>query len=91
MHLRGKRVKYEVIYPNGSRELLLSVPDYDFNWQIGYALAEPKTLPAGSRLMVSGAFDNSPQNLANPDPTARVPWGDQSTMEMFVGFIDYTR
>ena len=91
MHLRGKRVKYEVVYPNGKREVLLSVPDYDFNWQVGYALAEPKVLPAKTRIVVTGAFDNSPQNLANPDPTARIRWGDQSSMEMFVGFIDYTR
>lgn len=91
MHLRGKRVKYEAVYPSGKRETLLSVPDYDFNWQIGYALAEPKALPAGTRIVVSGAFDNSPQNLANPDPNARVTWGDQSSMEMFVGFLDYAQ
>lgn len=90
MHLRGKRMKYEVVYPNRTRETLCSVPDFDFNWQIGFQLAEPKTLPAGSRIIASGAFDNSPQNLANPDPTAQVGWGDQSWMEMFVGYIDYT-
>jgi hypothetical protein len=89
MHLRGKRMKYEVVYANGNRETLLSVPDYDFNWQIGYQLAEPKTLPAGSKIVVSGAFDNSPENLANPDPSVSVRWGDQSWMEMFTGFIEY--
>jgi hypothetical protein len=91
MHLRGKRVKYELVSTNGKRELLLSVPDYDFNWQIGYALAQPKAVPTGARIVVSGAFDNSPQNLANPDPSVTVHWGDQSWMEMFVGFFDYTR
>jgi hypothetical protein len=91
MHLRGKRMRYEVVYPGGARETLLSVPDYDFNWQLGYTLAEPKALPAGSRIIVTGAFDNSAQNLANPDPSVTVRWGDQSWMEMFVGFIDYTR
>jgi hypothetical protein len=91
MHLRGKRMKYEVIYPGGARDVLLSVPDYDFGWQIGYVLAAPKALPAGSRVVASGAFDNSPQNLANPDPSATVGWGDQSWMEMFVGFIDFTQ
>jgi len=90
MHLRGKRAKYEALYPNGQREVLLSVPDYDFNWQIGYTLAEPKVLPAGTRLVFSGAFDNSPQNLANPNPRSQVRWGDQSWMEMFAGFIDFT-
>jgi hypothetical protein len=89
MHLRGKRMSFEVIYPNGTREMLLSVPDYSFKWQTGYELAEPKTLTAGTRIVVKGAFDNSPENVANPDPTATVLWGDQTTSEMFVGFIDY--
>jgi hypothetical protein len=52
---------------------------------------QPKILPGGSRIVVTGAFDNSPQNLANPDPTAQVRWGDQSSKEMFVGFIDYAQ
>ena len=53
MHLRGKRAKFEVRYPNGVREILLSVPDYDFNWQVGYTLAEPKSIPAGSQIIVA--------------------------------------
>jgi hypothetical protein len=89
MHLRGKRMSFEVVYPNGTHEMLLSVPDYSFKWQNGYELAEPKTLPAGTRFVISGAFDNSPENVANPDPTATVYWGDQTSSEMFVGFIDY--
>ena len=84
-------MKYEVVYPGGLRETILSVPDYDFSWQIGYDLAEPKSLPAGSRIIVSGAFDNSPQNLANPEPSTTVRWGDQSWMEKFGGFIDYSQ
>lgn len=91
MHVRGKRVKYEVRYPNGTQETLLSIPDYDFNWQVGYALAEPKVIPAGSQIIITGAFDNSPQNRANPDPTAQVRWGDQSWMEMFIGYLDFTQ
>lgn len=91
MHVRGKRMKYEVFYPGGGREVLLSVPDYDFNWQTGYDLFEPKVLPKGSRIVARGAFDNSPQNLSNPDPSATVRWGDQSWMEMFIGYIDYTQ
>src|SRR5262249_9728106 len=74
MHLRGKRMRFEVRYPEGVRETLLSVPDYAFNWQVGYTLATPRVIPAGSQIIVSGAFDNSSQNLANPDPTARVRW-----------------
>ena len=91
MHLRGKRMMYRAFYPDGKNEILLSVPDYDFNWQVGYEFAEPKLLPAGTRINISGGFDNSPQNLSNPDPNVSVGWGDQSSKEMFVGFIDYTQ
>jgi hypothetical protein len=89
MHLRGKRMSYVAVYPDGTQETLLSVPDYNFRWQSGYQLAEPKLLPAGTRITIQGAFDNSKLNLANPDPTATVTWGDQTSSEMFVGFVDY--
>ena len=88
MHLRGSWMKYEALYPNGKRELLLSVPRFDFNWQTVYQLEEPKTLPAGSWLLVTGGFDNSKKNAHNPDPNKRVTWGDQSFDEMFIGFLE---
>jgi hypothetical protein len=90
MHLRGARMKYEVFYPDGQQETLLSVPRYLFHWQSVYRLATPKHLPAGSRVRVTGGYDNSPQNLDNPDPTQLVFWGDQSWDEMFIGYVDYT-
>jgi hypothetical protein len=90
MHLRGKRMRYTAYYPNGKSEILLSVPDYDFNWQLGYEFAEPKLLPAGTYIIADGAFDNSPQNPSNPDPTATVTWGDQSSMEMFSAFVEHS-
>jgi hypothetical protein len=88
MHLRGSWSRFELLRPDGSRETLLSVPDYDFNWQTSYRLAEPKLVPAGSWLLCTGAFDNSAKNPHNPDPTARARWGPQSWNEMFMGFID---
>jgi peroxiredoxin len=87
MHLRGSWMKYEALYPNGSRETLLSVPRYDFNWQTTYRFATPKRVPAGTWLLCTGGFDNSPGNPSNPDPAKRVRWGDQSWDEMFVGFF----
>ncbi len=89
MHVRGSRVKYEAFYPDGKREVLLSVPNYDFNWQTLYRLAEPKRMPAGTKLVCSGAFDNSPQNPANPDPTKLVHFGEQTFDEMFIGYFNY--
>lgn len=88
MHLRGKAFRYELVTPEGERETLLDVPAYDFNWQTRYVLAEPRTLEAGSVIFCRAVFDNSKHNLANPDPTDTVRWGDQSWEEMMLGFVD---
>ncbi len=89
MHFRGKRMKFTAIYPDGSEELLLSVPDYDFNWQLAHEFAEPYRVPAGTQIIAVGAFDNSEQNPANPDPSVEVNWGEQSWEEMFMGFYSW--
>ena len=86
MHLRGKDFKYELEYPDGTREVILNVPRWDFNWQLRYEFAEPKLVPKGSRLYCTAHFDNSADNLANPDPTAEVTFGDQTFEEMMFGF-----
>lgn len=90
MHLRGSWMRFEALYANGKRETLLSVPHYDFNWQTSYRLAQPKILPAGTWVICSGGFDNSPQNPNNPAPEKRIAWGDQSFEEMFIGFLETT-
>jgi hypothetical protein len=89
MHLRGKSFSYTACYPDGRKEILLSVPRYDFNWQGSYRLAEPKPLPKGTWIECEAHFDNSADNPANPDPTRTVVWGEQSSDEMMIGFIDY--
>ena len=85
MHYRGSWFKIELLYPNGQRDTVLSVPRYDFNWQTTYLLAEPKRVPAGTWMLCTGGFDNSALNPGNPDPTKRLHWGDQSWDEMFIG------
>lgn len=87
MHVRGKSMKFVAELPDGSREELLSIPNYDFNWQRSYNFKEAKVFPAGTTILVSGAFDNSDKNYANPAPGESVRWGDQSWEEMFIGFI----
>ena len=89
MHLRGKDFTYTAVYPDGRGEVLLSVPAYDFAWQSAYRLAEPKALPAGTRIDCVAHFDNSAANPSNPDPTKAVAWGDQSWEEMMTGYVDY--
>lgn len=86
MHLRGRDFKYTAKYPDGRSEVLLSVPNYDFNWQHRYRLRDPKPLPAGTKLECVAHFDNSIHNPANPDPTKAVRWGDQSWEEMMIGW-----
>ena len=82
MHLRGKDARVDSVYPGGARETLLSIPRYDFDWQIVYYLKNPLRFPAGTALELVGHYDNSSGNKNNPDPTQRVRWGEQSDSEM---------
>ncbi len=90
MHLRGKDFQYTVVYPDGRKEIVLSVPKYDFNWQLIYRFEQPLLLPKGSRLECVAHFDNSVNNKYNPDPTKPVRWGPQTWEEMMIGWFDYT-
>lgn len=82
MHLRGKDMTIRLVYPDGKSETLLSVPHYDFNWQIVYYLDKPLKLPQGAKVEVTAHWDNSANNPSNPDPTKTVKWGNQSWDEM---------
>jgi hypothetical protein len=88
MHVRGKAMRYEVVYPDGRRETLLNVPNYDFNWQLMYRLDKPVVLPKGTRMIVTAHYDNSARNKYNPDPTKSVRFGDPTYDEMMVGYFD---
>ena len=88
-HLRGVRWDYEAVYPDGTRETILSVPDYDFNWQIDYIFDEPLALPEGARIHAVAYYDNSAANRSNPDPTVAVRWGEQTDEEMMFTALSY--
>jgi hypothetical protein len=90
MHYRGKDIRFSVIPPNGEKKMLVSVPDYNFNWQWLYKLQQPEFVPKGSVILVEGIYDNSLQNPLNPDPSQDVSWGIQSTDEMLIGFFNFT-
>jgi len=90
MHLRGKDAKYVAVYPDGTRETLLEVPEFDFNWQLDYSYEKPKKIPAGTRIEFTAHYDNSPENIYNPDPTIPMVWGGPTTMEMMIGYVSYT-
>ena len=74
-------------YPDGTREDLINIADYSYAWQLTYDLEAPIFLPAGTKITSVAHFDNSAQNLANPDPSRAVEWGEQSWDEMFFGEI----
>ena len=87
-HLRGTRWQYTLVKPDGSSEVILDVPKYDFNWQTYYLFAKPLEVPAGARIIGRAWYDNSAENEHNPDPTVAVHWGDQTWNEMqFTGIL----
>lgn len=90
MHVRGKSYRYELQKNDGKRETILDIPAYDFNWQTTYVLSEPMPMVEGERLVGTATFDNSEDNLNNPDPKAEVRWGDQTWDEMMIGYYHYS-
>jgi hypothetical protein len=81
-HYRGENMAVSIQKPGQKEELVLSLPKYDFNWQRGYEFSTPLDIPAGTRVITRYQYDNSAANPANPDPTIRVTWGEQSHEEM---------
>ena len=86
MHLRGKSFRF-VLHQGNEQQVLLDVPNYDFNWQHSYELATPLPLKQGMKIECIAHFDNSEDNPTNPDPTAAVRWGDQTWEEMVVAYF----
>lgn len=87
-HLRGTRWQYKLEKPDGTSEVILDVPHYDFNWQTYYMFDKPLEIPAGAKITSMAWYDNSAMNKHNPDPTKDVKWGDQTWEEMqYTGFL----
>jgi len=89
MHLRGKAFRIEMDRADGSTEILLDVPRYDFNWQFEYKPAKTLRVNAGDRIRGRAWYDNSEGNPANPDPSVAVRYGEQSFEEMMFGFFEF--
>lgn len=86
MHYRGK--SFRLLSGDRNPETLLSVPNYDFNWQHTYVFNDPLPLSRLDSLHFEATFDNSEQNPFNPDPKQSVTWGDQTWEEMAVAFFE---
>jgi len=87
MHVRGKDMTYQLVHPGGRTETVLSVPRYDFNWQLGYELAEPVRVAKGTDIVVTAHYDNSMTNKFNPDPNRTVYYGEMVWEEMMHAFF----
>jgi peroxiredoxin len=88
-HYRGSSANYTLEYPNGETEVVLAVPNYDFNWQRTYTFSKPLQVPKGSKMVYSSVYDNSLNNDRNPDASRTVPWGEQSHDEMLYGSMSF--
>ena len=92
MHLLGKSVKMTVTPPGGRPEVLIDIPDWDYNWQENYFLKEPLRLKAGTRFDIEAVYDNSAANPNNPhDPPVDVRFGEQTDDEMLFGLMGATK
>lgn len=82
MHVRGSAYTASIVLPDGTKQLIADVPNYDFNWQSNYELAKPMEVPAGSKYHIRAVWDNSSKNPNNPDPTQTVHYGPWTEDEM---------
>lgn len=90
MHLLGRTMKLTATLPDGTTKPLVFVDDWDFKWQDTYFYKEPIRLPKGSRIELEATYDNSDKNPRNPNnPPKLVTWGEETTDEMAIGFINY--
>ncbi len=88
-HMRGDKAKFEAFYPDGTSEILLYVPTYDFAWQTVYYYNQIKRLPKGTRVEYTAWYNNSPEMAAirGFDSEQNVKFGEKSTDEMMMGFM----
>jgi thiol-disulfide isomerase/thioredoxin len=89
LHVRGKSFVFHVVWPDGKKETLLSVPRWDFNWQPQYQLAKPIVLKKGSKIIVEAHWDNSAGNPNNIFPLVDAQFGEQTFDEMFIGYVNF--
>jgi hypothetical protein len=92
MHMRGKAMQMEAVYPDGKKEVLAAVSNFQWKWQTNYVFADESAplLPKGTMLVFTAWHDNTAQNPNNPDPKQWVGWGDRTVDEMAHAWVDVT-
>jgi hypothetical protein len=88
-HYRAVASDLWLYTPDGKKQMILTLPRYDFNWQREYTFKTPLKIPAGSKLVAHYWYDNSKRNPSNPDPNREITWGEQSWEEMFFTSVRY--
>jgi hypothetical protein len=90
MHLRGKAMMVEALFPNGQKQVLSLVSDFNFNWMTTYVYTDDAAplLPKGTMLKVTAWHDNTANKKTNPDPNQWVGWGDRTVDEMAHAWIN---
>ena len=92
MHMRGKAMSVEAIYPDGRKEVLSAVNNFQWKWHVNYIYANNAAplLPKGTVLVFTAWHDNTADNPNNPDPRQWVGWGDRTVDEMAHAWVDLT-
>jgi hypothetical protein len=92
MHLRGTAMSMEAVLPNGRRQLLSHVGDFNFNWHNSYVYTDDVAplLPKGTLLKITAWYDNTAANRANPDPNVWVGSGSRTADEMGHAWVNVT-
>lgn len=82
-HYIGKEMKLTATFPDGTKNSLFYIDDWDLDWQGNYTYREPMKLPRGTILKATVTYDNSEANTNNPYyPPRQIRWGKESTDEM---------
>ena len=91
MHLLGAHIRMDLLRADGSKECLLNIPDWNFNWQGSYMFTKPVPAKAGDRVQLTCTWDNSPENQPVVDGVRQTPrtvtWGERTLDEMCLGGV----
>jgi len=88
MHLLGKAIRVTATQTEQPTEILIDIPNWNYNWQDESYYERPIPLKAGTKIVVEAIFDNSSNNPSNPSsPPQRVTWGEETTDEMLFCFF----
>jgi hypothetical protein len=93
MHLLGKSFKAYALKPDGDTIRLISIPQWDFNWQYFYTFKKMVKIPRGSTIIAEGVYDNTRYNLNNPFSPPQLITDQKGSMkatdEMFQFIVSY--